>query len=331
MPSFARNFGLLKSKLDLMLRTVMPKQTRNKVLLGLMTRVPSPPDMVAIVAKLSDISRRGEKISNGRLPWPSRIDFTKDGFWSEDLDSLNGTEIGASLDEKTRQRLRLQELRNLFSVSFHSEQKLILGLRGVRDSFEGTPIAEYLDVFTSEERRHSFWFKSFCDRYCHGLLPDELPQFSSASSDQTARIMFLSMAFLVESVLDIYNRRLARDMSLHPIVRRINHLHSVEEARHMSFDRAALLNCVVELEAELGVEQANQELIHLADFLGQIPGLLLNGFCSPNLYAAAGIEDGEEASRQALQHGPTANIHKMALASSRKFLDSIALLPQVVV
>lgn len=296
-----------------------------------MTRVPSPPDMVGIVAKLRDISRRGEKIANGRLPWPSRVNFTKDGFWSEDLDSLNGTEIGATLDHNTRQQLRLQELRNLFSVSFHSEQKLILGLHGVRQKFDGTPIADYLDVFTSEERRHSFWFKSFCDRYCHGLLPDELPQFSSASSDQTARIMFLSMAFLVESVLDIYNRRLARDMSLHPIVRRINHLHSVEEARHMSFDRAALLNCVADLDEELGNEQADQELARLAEFLDRIPELLLHGFCSPNLYAAAGIENAAEASRQALQDGPTANIHRMALASSREFLRSIGLVPEVMV
>ncbi len=296
-----------------------------------MTRVPSPPDMVAIVAKLSDISHRGEKIANGRLAWPSRLDFTKDCVWSDDLDSLKDTPVIASLDLKPLQQLRLQELRNLFSISYHSEQKLIQGLGGVRESFEGTPIADYLDVFTHEEHRHSFWFKSFCDRYCAGMLEDYLPQFSDMSNKRTARLVFLSMAFLVESVLDIYNRRLARDMSLHPIVRRINHLHSVEEARHMSFDRAALLNCVAELEEELGPEEAELELARLAEFLNQIPDLLMRSFCSPSLYEAAGIENAEEVSRQALEHGPTAGIHKMALASSRKFLSSVGLLPQTLV
>ena len=296
-----------------------------------MTRVPSPPDMVAVVAKLSDISRRGEKIAGGRLPWPSRLELNEGGFWSKDLDSLAGTEIGARLSKEERTRLRFQELRNLFSVSYHSEQKLILGLRGVRTRFEGTPIAEYLDVFTNEEERHSHWFGAFCKRYCGGLLEDELPQFADSVSSRSSRLIFLSMAFLVESVLDIYNRRLARDMSLHPIVRRINHLHSVEEARHMSFDRAALLNCVAEMEEEEGLEVAEQELAKLADFLSQIPTILMNSFCSPRLYAAAGIEDAQEASRQAIENGPTAGIHSMALASSRKFLCSIGLLPQVLV
>lgn len=296
-----------------------------------MTRVPSPPDMAAVVSKLSDISRRGEKIANGRLPWPSRLNFYQDSVWSKDLDSLSGTAIGASLNPETLHCLRLQELRNLFSISYHSEQKLIVGLGGVREQYLNTPIADYLDVFIEEERRHSFWFKSFCDRYCHGMLADELPQFSDSSNSRTTRLLFLSMAFLVESVLDIYNRRLARDMSLHPIVRRINHLHSVEEARHMSFDRSALLNCVADLESQLGTHEAELELARIADILSKIPEQLQQGFCSPELYAAAGVDDPEEASRQAIQDGPTAEIHAMALASSRKFLSSVGLLPEVLV
>jgi hypothetical protein len=284
--------------------------------------------MEAVVAKLSDISRRGEKIANGRLPWPTEMDLADGGFWSDDLDSLANTAIGNALTAEQLQELRFQELRNLFSISFYSEQKLIHGLRAVRAVNEGTPIAEYLDVFTREEERHSHWFATYCKRYCNGLLPDVLPKFLDTAGGHSERIVFLGMAFLVESVLDVYNRRLARDMSLQPIVRRINHLHSVEEARHMSFDRAALLNCVADLEVELGLDQANQELERIAEFLGQIPQLLINSFCSAKLYAAAGIENAEEASRQAIEVGPTATIHMMALASSRKFLTSIGLLPE---
>lgn len=293
-----------------------------------MTRVPSPPDMEAVVAKLSDISRRGEKIANGRLPWPAAMDLADGGFWSDDLDSLANTEIGAKLSVAQKHELRFQELRNLFSISFYSEQKLIHGLRAVRVLHEGTPIADYLNIFTREEERHSHWFATYCKRYCNGLLPDVLPKLLDKTAGQSERLVFLGMAFLVESVLDVYNRRLARDMSLQPIVRRINHLHSVEEARHMSFDRAALLNCVAELEVELGPDGAGQELDRIAEFLGIIPQLLIDSFCSPKLYAAAGIEDAEEASRQAITDGPTSTIHKMALASSRKFLRSISLLPE---
>lgn len=293
-----------------------------------MTRVPSPPDMEAVVAKLSDISRRGEKIANGRLPWPAEMDLADGGFWSEDLDSLAETAIGAKLSTEQLHELRFQELRNLFSISFHSEQKLIHGLRAVRILHEGTPIADYLDVFTREEERHSHWFSTYCKRYCNGLLPDVLPKFLDNAGGHSERLVFLGMAFLVESVLDVYNRRLARDMSLQPIVRRINHLHSVEEARHMSFDRAALLNCVAELEEELGLANAEQELERIAKFLGRIPQLLIDSFCSSKLYQAAGIEDAEEASRQAIADGRTASIHKIALASSRKFLVSIGLLPK---
>jgi hypothetical protein len=292
-----------------------------------MTRVPSPPDMEAIVAKLSDISLRGEKIANGRLPWPNRLDFAMGGFWSEDLDSLTHTAIGAELSEAQRQQLRFQELRNLFSISFHSEQKLIHGLRDVRERHEDSPVDAYLQVFTQEEERHSHWFSSYCKRYCGSLLPDELPKFLNDSSGHSARLVFLSLAFLVENVLDVYNRRLARDMSLQPIVRRINHLHSVEEARHMSFDRAALQNCVAVMEAEMGLAATEAELQTVTGFLAQIPPLLVKSFCSPALYAAAGLDNPQEASLQAIAHGPTTGIHQMALASSRKFLSDLGLLP----
>ncbi len=293
-----------------------------------MTLVPSPPDLEAIVEKLSKISERGAKIASGPMRWPNRLKPADGACWSEDLDSLAGTEIGAGLNEAQRMALRLQELRNLFSISYYSEQKLIRGLQAVRQRHAGTSIAAYLDVFIKEEKRHSFWFSSFCERYCGGLLKDELPSFIDDSGDRSARLVFLSMAFLVESVLDVYNRRLARDMKVLPIVKRINHLHAVEEARHMSFDRAALLNCVAELEDELGPVESEHELVRIAEFLSQIPDLMLKCFCSPQLYAAAGIDDPEEASRQAIASGPSKTVHKMALASTRKFFYSVSLLPE---
>lgn len=291
-----------------------------------MSLVPSPPDLEAIVLQLGEKSRRGAPIAKARLAWPKALKAEDGGLWSEDLRSLRGTQLLETLSPELQQALDLQELRHLFSVSLYSETKLIRGLTGLRDQFDDGPVQDYLDIFIEEEERHSYWFGSFCHRYCDDLLPDELPSFRSQDDKDPTGLFFLCMAFLVESVLDVYNRRIARDMDLKPIVRRINHLHSVEEARHMSFDRAALLTGVAHLERVAG-QHAEAELAELAAVLGEVPRLLLDSFCSPSIYAAAGLEDPEDASRQAKMLGPTTTIHAMALDSSLKFLRSLKLVP----
>src|SRR5262249_9824313 len=94
-----------------------------------------------------------------------------------------------------------------------------------------------------------------------------------------------------EEITDGYQREMAADDSMQPVVQMVNRIHIVEEARHIGFARAELARSAARLpRAELPVQRA---------VLGRVAFIVARNLVSPEVYRSAAL-DPAEARRAAL-------------------------------
>jgi hypothetical protein len=88
-----------------------------------------------------------------------------------------------------------------------------------------------------------------------------------------------------EEITDRYQREMATDDSMQPIVQMVNRIHIIEEARHIGFARAELSRCAARLpRAELPVQRA---------VLGRVAFIVARNLISPEVYRSVGLDPAE--------------------------------------
>lgn len=195
------------------------------------------------MAKLQETVRRLCEVSvaKHRLPaepstWPAELDRKRWSFAPE-LISLYGTPTWDELDVEGRKRLAFYEAVNFFSLNIHGERFLVEGL--TRRLYRGgnEVISPYLHHFLGEENNHMTYFGGFCQRYAGRIYPEKKLAMTRDHEPGEEDFLFFARALIFEEIVDVYNRRMARDERLVPLVRDINHMHHVEETRHLAFGR----------------------------------------------------------------------------------------------
>jgi P-aminobenzoate N-oxygenase AurF len=94
-----------------------------------------------------------------------------------------------------------------------------------------------------------------------------------------------------EELTDRYQREMVADESIQPLIRMVNRIHVVEEARHIGFARAELARTAAALSrAELPYHRA---------LLGRTAFIVARNLVTPEVYRSAGL-DPREAHRAAL-------------------------------
>ena len=245
------------------------------------------------MATLSELTTRLCRISQehfidpfSRLEWPESLQHDQ-WFMSPELISLHGTRHFEALDQGQRQKLSFFELVNFFSINIHGERLLIEGLakRLYRKNTE--TVSPYLHHFIDEENKHMFYFGRFCNQYAGKVYEEKKFSIEREYADGEEEFLFFARVMLFEELVDIYNRRMAKDRQLVPIAREINWLHHFEEARHLVFGR----RIVEELfESHAGGwqpevrERIGDELVHFLDATWK-------EFFNPEVYKDAGLPD----------------------------------------
>lgn len=282
------------------------------------------------MATLSELTARLCRISEehfidpfSRIEWPESLERNQ-WFMTPELISLHGTAHFDTLDKERQQMLSFFELVNFFSINIHGERMLIEGLakRLYRENTE--IVSPYLHHFLDEENKHMFYFGRFCNRYAGKLYAEKKLTLEREYADGEEEFLFFARAMLFEEIVDIYNRRMAKDQQLVPISREINWLHHFEEARHLVFGRR-IVEELFETHAD-GWEpevrsRITDELMHFLDATWK-------DFFNPEVYKDVGLQDAYALRREALADNAVNARRKTISGRCARTLYKIGLLTQ---
>jgi len=221
-------------------------------------------------------------------PEPGKI------FLPEHRSTLYGTSLWDRLTPEQRRELGKHEAASVASFGIWLECILMRLLAKLAyDENPATRHVQYALAEMAEECRHSTMFARLIEwmgtpyygppRYVHAL---------GRLLTTTAHGPAMWGAILIgEEITDRYQREMAADDSIQPIIRMVNKIHILEEARHIGFARAELTRSAAKLPlAELPMQRA---------MLGRVALIVARNLISPEVYRSVGL-DPAQARRVAL-------------------------------
>jgi hypothetical protein len=250
-----------------------------------------------LTAHLCRISEEHFMDPFSRLEWPESLE-QEQWFMTPALISLHGTGHYEALEEKQQQTLSFFELINFFSINIHGERMLIEGLAKRLYRKHTETVSPYLHHFLDEENKHMFYFGRFCNRYAGKVYAEKKFTVERDYADGEEEFLFFARVMLFEEMVDIYNRRMAKDQQLVPISREINWLHHFEEARHLVFGRRIVEELFETHEGSWDLEVRQR----IADELVQFLDATWKDFFNPEAYKDAGLQDVYALRREVLTH-----------------------------
>jgi para-aminobenzoate N-oxygenase AurF len=208
--------------------------------------------------------------------------------------SLYGTPLYDTLTQEQRIELSKHELASIASVGLWFELLLMQMLvKVVYNTDPTTRHAQYALTEVADECRHSTMFARLVERVgCPAYGPRKhthrlgklLPTIGYGPA------MYGSI-LVAEEILDRLQREAMNDETVQPLVRMVNRIHVLEEARHVRFAREELTRG---MEGLRGFEKPYQKWL-----IATVSMMITRTIINPEVYAAVGL-DVREAHRQAL-------------------------------
>jgi hypothetical protein len=260
--------------------------------------------------KLSRASERNFH-NPASLVWPEQAD-TDAWQFSPELISLYPTPVWQQLDEVSRKRLGFFEAINFFSLNIHGEKYLISEVSRRLYRNDDLALNQYLLHFIEEETKHMMYFSQFCQRYAGKVYPDNTLSTGNEHDPEVEDFLLFARIYLFEEIVDEYNRIIATDQRVSAIAREINHLHHVEEARHLAFGRKFLHRQLEQLSSSWDSAIHDYVRQHLQAYLEMI----WKQYYNPRVYHDAGIADAFEVWRRAYQD-PAAIAQRNSICARR--------------
>jgi hypothetical protein len=267
-----------------------------------------------LLASAAQLSRDPET----EIDWNAPVgdDYGLSPEWS----TLYGTPYWDELSESQRRELTRHEAASVASTGIWFElilQQMIL--RDVYDVSPATPEFQWSLTEIADECRHSIMFAKASGRlvdarYRPGLLARELGRgFKTIATGATAYAAIL----VAEEVLDVMQRDWMRDRRVAPLVRTVNHIHVVEESRHMVFARE-------ETRARL-VDAGRTHRWTSALVIALAADMIVGSMVSPEVYRNAGL-DVDRAVRLARRNEHHRSLLRSSCANLMDFLGEVGLL-----
>lgn len=253
-------------------------------------------DLETVVRGLAGASRRAWGDALDAVDWPATLDPAGGWCTSPELVSLAGTPRWAELPPEQQRALSFWEAVNFFSLSVWGERALLAGVAARLRAPGLEAVSGYLHHLLDEENRHSAWFATFCLRYGGRLYPDRA--VALADEDPADHLRFFGRLVVFEELVDRFNRTMAADDRLAPVVRRIHALHHDDERRHLAFGRRLVADLWREGAAGLDPDALGSLRAHLVGFATAT----CRSLCPTEAYRDAGLADPVGAARLAWAH-----------------------------
>ncbi|HUQ56746.1 diiron oxygenase [Lentzea sp.] len=233
--------------------------------------------------------------------------------------SLYGTPLYDSLTREQRIELSKHELASIASVGLWFELLLMQMLvKVVYNTDPTTRHAQYALTEVADECRHSTMFARLVERVgCPAYGP-------SKSTHRLGKLLpvigygpaMYGSILVAEEILDRLQREAMNDDTVQPLVRMVNRIHVLEEARHVRFAREELQRGMAELK---GYEKPYQKWL-----IGFVSMMITRAIINPRVYAAVGL-DVREAHRQALANPKFQETIRWSGERIMSFLDEAGL------
>jgi hypothetical protein len=224
------------------------------------------------------------------------FDPAADLDWAAELDpdlpflplhrvSLYGTALWRKMSRPQQLELSRHEVASIMQVGLWFELILMqMLLRYVYDQDSRQPHAQYALTEIGDETRHSVMFARAADklgtpRYAAPRWVHNLGRIYKATAGGPA--MFAPV-LVAEELLDRLQREAMADDGVQPLIRGINRIHVLEEARHVRYAREEL----VRMMPGLGRSQLRRQRAVVA----LVCYLLADSLIDPRVYRAVGIQ-----------------------------------------
>src|SRR6266850_6057252 len=254
----------------------------------------------ATVERLCAVSQAKYANHYTAIDWPAQLDGDQ---WcmSPELISIFGTEAYMHLSAAEQRRLSFYEAVNFFSLNIHGERALVevLARRMYRKGHRA--ISPYLHHFLDEENKHMTYFGGFCMRYAGKVYSDRKMVFPREYAPGEEEVLFFAKVLVFEEIVDVYNKRMAKDERLVPIARQINFLHHRDESRHLAFGRLLLKDLFDRYSPTWPAETREGVREYLKNYITTT----WKEYYNPAAYKDAGLKDPFDIQEEALRSETT--------------------------
>lgn len=215
-------------------------------------------------------------------------------FMPEHRSSLYATPLWDRLTPQQRRELGKHEIASVAGFGIWLESILMRLLAKL--AYEENPATrhvQYALAELAEECRHSTMFARLIEwlGVPYYRPPSRVHALGRLLTTAAHGPAMWGAILIGEEITDRYQREMASDDSIQPLVRMVNRIHILEEARHIGFARAELTRGVAELPlAELPIQRT---------VLGRVAFIVARHLISPEVYRSVGL-DPAEAHRAAL-------------------------------
>ncbi|MGQ0840521.1 AurF N-oxygenase family protein [Actinokineospora sp.] len=198
--------------------------------------------------------------------------------------SLYGTDLWRGLSPEQRTELSKHEMASIASVGLWFEIILMqLLVRYAYDRDPRSPHTQYALTEVGDETRHTIMFAKAIERfevpaYGPSRLLHELGRVFKAVAGGPS--MFAAV-LVAEEATDRLQRSTMDDTNMQPLIRMVNRIHVIEEARHVRYAREAVVRGVPKLN------RAQLELHRLATAVTSFA--VIDSLVDPRVYRSVGI------------------------------------------
>jgi hypothetical protein len=252
-----------------------------------MARVLQPKDRDVTAERLLDSSMRNSYDPDVDVDWDAPLVEGK-GFLPEERVSLYGTALWDRLTPDQRVELSKHEIGSITSVGLWTEIVLMqLLARYAADLDPRSPHTHYALTEIGDETRHAIMFGK-------GIARLGLPAYGPPRAVRIPAKLFgaviggpamFASVLVVEETTDRLQRSMLDDEQIQPMIRMINRIHVVEEARHVRYAREELVR---------GLSKLSRPALELHRMVTAVVAYaVVNVMVHPGVYAAVGLNPRE--------------------------------------
>jgi hypothetical protein len=252
-----------------------------------MARVLRPKDRDVTAERLLESSMRNSYDPDVDIDWDAPLVEGK-GFMPPERVSLYGTPLWERLTPEQRLELSKHEIGSITSVGLWTEIVLMqLLARYAADLDPRSPHTHYALTEIGDETRHAIMFGK-------GIARLGLPAYGPPRAVRIPAKVFgaviggpamFASVLVVEETTDRLQRSMLDDERIQPMIRMINRIHVVEEARHVRYAREELVRGLS------GLSRSALELHRLVTAV--VAATVMDILVHPRVYAAVGLDPRE--------------------------------------